>query len=110
MNRTLDPFHSSQPCGCDKAGTTVPNLQQGTLSFNKWSRSGLREHEGSRGPEGTGRAGFSGAPPDAGMSLRFETTESARKVIPLSRHREKPSVRCSSIPEWLLCTWHTAGT
>lgn len=38
MNGTLDPLHSSQSCGCTKAGLTVPNLQQGTLSFNKWSR------------------------------------------------------------------------
>lgn len=91
MNRTLDPFQSSQPHGCNKAGTNVPNLQQGTLSFNKWSRSGLGEHEGSRGPEGTGRPGFSSAPPDARLSLRFETTESARKVVPLSSHRGKPS-------------------
>lgn len=38
MNRTLDPLHSSQPCGCTKAGPTAPNLQQRTLSFNKWTR------------------------------------------------------------------------
>lgn len=53
MNRTLDPFHSSQPCGCNKAGTTVPNLQQGTLSFgqdlgleNTKAKEDLKEQEG----------------------------------------------------------------
>lgn len=85
INRTLDPFHSAQPCACTKAGAIVPNLEQGTPNFNKWSRSGLGEHQGSRGPERTGRPGSRGAPPDAGMSLRFETTESARKVVLLSR-------------------------
>lgn len=44
-------------------------------------------------------------------SLRFETTELVRKVVPISRHRGKPSAPAlASIPEWLLCTWHTTGT
>lgn len=94
--RTLSSLLS--PRGRTKAGTIVANLQPGTLSFQRRSRSGLG---GGLKATSENRPDFSGAQPNTGMPLRLEATESARKAAP--RQGVQPSSQHS-------CTWHTVGT